>query len=48
MQRAALAERMRLMPTSKTLSHVARGTGRPLRTPLWWSAPGERALRDNG
>jgi len=46
--RAALAERMRLLPYLETLSHVARGTGAPYVRPLWWNAPGDRALRDNG
>ncbi|MFD3518266.1 glycoside hydrolase family 31 protein [Streptomyces sp. NPDC058657] len=44
--RAALAERERLLPYFVTLSHLARMTGAPYARPVWWDAPGERALRD--
>ena len=46
--RTALAERTRLMPYLETLAHIARGTGAPYVRPLWWSAPGDRALRECG
>ncbi|MFC4031554.1 glycoside hydrolase family 31 protein [Streptomyces polygonati] len=46
--RAALAERVRLLPYLETLSHIARGTGAPYVRPLWWSSPGDRALRECG
>ncbi|MFF2326528.1 MULTISPECIES: glycoside hydrolase family 31 protein [unclassified Streptomyces] len=44
--RAALEERERLHPYFVTLAQLARLTGAPYVRPLWWSAPGERALRD--
>ncbi|MFE9539385.1 glycoside hydrolase family 31 protein [Streptomyces sp. NPDC006691] len=44
--RAALAERQRLHPYFVTLAHLARLTGAPYVRPLWWGAPGDRALRD--
>ncbi|MER5634443.1 glycoside hydrolase family 31 protein [Streptomyces nitrosporeus] len=44
--RAALVERERLRPYFVTLSHLARLTGAPYVRPVWWSAPGDRALRD--
>ncbi|NEB39655.1 glycoside hydrolase family 31 protein [Streptomyces sp. SID14515] len=44
--RAALVERERLHPYFVTLSHVARLTGAPYVRPLWWGAPGDRALRE--
>ncbi|MEV6166407.1 glycoside hydrolase family 31 protein [Streptomyces sp. NPDC052052] len=43
--RAASEERERLRPYFVTLAHVARLTGAPYVRPLWWDAPGERALR---
>lgn len=44
--RAALVERVRLLPYLETLSHIARGTGAPYVRPLWWKSPGDRALRE--
>ncbi|MGQ4719326.1 glycoside hydrolase family 31 protein [Streptomyces anulatus] len=44
--RAALVERERLHPYFVTLSQVARMTGAPYVRPMWWGAPGDRALRD--
>ncbi|MFH9394920.1 glycoside hydrolase family 31 protein [Streptomyces sp. NPDC017556] len=44
--RAALVERERLRPYFVTLSHVARLTGAPYVRPMWWGAPGDRALRE--
>ncbi|WP_406248380.1 glycoside hydrolase family 31 protein [Streptomyces anulatus] len=44
--RAALAERERLRPYFVTLSQVARMTGAPYVRPMWWGAPGDRALRE--
>jgi alpha-glucosidase len=46
--RAALAERVRLLPYLETLAHIARGSGAPYVRPLWWSTPGDRALRECG
>jgi alpha-glucosidase len=46
--REALTERVRLLPYLETLSHIARGTGAPYVRPLWWSSPGDRALRECG
>lgn len=43
--RAALVERERLRPYFVTLSQVARLTGAPYVRPVWWGAPGDRALR---
>ncbi|MFJ5046124.1 glycoside hydrolase family 31 protein [Streptomyces sp. NPDC088719] len=44
--RAALVERERLRPYFVTLAHVARMTGAPYVRPMWWGAPGDRALRE--
>ncbi|MFJ2740908.1 TIM-barrel domain-containing protein [Streptomyces sp. NPDC087440] len=44
--RAALVERERLGPYFVTLAHLARLTGAPYVRPVWWGAPGDRALRD--
>lgn len=44
--RAALLERERLRPYFMTLAQLARLTGAPYARPLWWGAPGDRALRD--
>lgn len=44
--RAALEERERLRPYFVALAQLARLTGAPYVRPLWWGAPGERALRD--
>ncbi|MFD8714533.1 glycoside hydrolase family 31 protein [Streptomyces anulatus] len=44
--RAALVERERLRPYFVTLSQVARMTGAPYVRPMWWGAPGDRALRE--
>ncbi|WP_326615116.1 glycoside hydrolase family 31 protein [Streptomyces anulatus] len=44
--RAALVERERLRPYFVTLSQVARMTGAPNVRPMWWGAPGDRALRE--
>ncbi|MEW2522500.1 glycoside hydrolase family 31 protein [Actinacidiphila alni] len=46
--RAALTERMRLLPYLESLAHIAHRTGAPYVRPLWWNAPGDRALRENG
>lgn len=46
--RAALAERVRLLPYFETVAHMARGTGAPYVRPLWWGSPGDRALRECG
>lgn len=46
--RAALVERERLRPYFVTLSQVARMTGAPYVRPMWWGAPGDRALRECG
>ncbi|MGP4004260.1 glycoside hydrolase family 31 protein [Streptomyces sp. 8N706] len=44
--REALRERERLRPYFVTLSHLAHRTGAPYARPVWWSSPGDRALRD--
>ncbi|MGW1297881.1 glycoside hydrolase family 31 protein [Streptomyces sp. NPDC002533] len=44
--RAALVERERLHPYFVSLSHMARLTGAPYVRPVWWGAPGDRALRE--
>ncbi len=44
--RAALVERERLHPYFVSLSQVARLTGAPYVRPVWWGAPGDRALRE--
>ncbi|WP_329466334.1 glycoside hydrolase family 31 protein [Streptomyces sp. NBC_01431] len=44
--RAALAERERLRPYFVTLAQLARLSGAPYVRPVWWGAPGDRALRD--
>lgn len=44
--RAALVERERLRPYWVTLAQLARLTGAPYVRPLWWGAPGDRALRE--
>ncbi|MGW5991051.1 glycoside hydrolase family 31 protein [Streptomyces anulatus] len=44
--RAALVERERLRPYFVTLSQVVRMTGAPYVRPMWWGAPGDRALRE--
>ncbi|MFJ8255329.1 glycoside hydrolase family 31 protein [Streptomyces sp. NPDC094466] len=44
--RAALVERERLRPYFVTLAQVARMTGAPYVRPMWWGAPGDRALRE--
>ncbi|MFI9630115.1 glycoside hydrolase family 31 protein [Streptomyces sp. NPDC052042] len=44
--RAALVERERLRPYFVTLARLAGLTGAPYVRPLWWSAPGDRGLRD--
>ncbi|MET9222012.1 glycoside hydrolase family 31 protein [Streptomyces sp. NPDC003300] len=46
--RAALTERVRLLPYLESLAHVAHRTGAPYVRPLWWNAPGDRALRECG
>ncbi|MGP3636652.1 glycoside hydrolase family 31 protein [Streptomyces sp. 24-1644] len=43
---AAFGGRERLRPYFVTLAQVARLTGAPYVRPLWWGAPGDRALRD--
>ncbi|MFF3828996.1 glycoside hydrolase family 31 protein [Streptomyces griseus] len=43
---AALVERERLHPYFVTLSQLARMTGAPYVRPVWWGAPGDRALRE--
>ncbi|MFD4126760.1 glycoside hydrolase family 31 protein [Streptomyces globisporus] len=44
--RTALMERERLHPYFVSLSQVARLTGAPYVRPVWWGAPGDRALRE--
>lgn len=44
--RGALVERERLHPYFVSLSQVARLTGAPYVRPVWWGAPGDRALRE--
>ncbi|MER5587433.1 glycoside hydrolase family 31 protein [Streptomyces asoensis] len=44
--RAAIVGRRRLVPYFVTLAHLARRTGAPYARPVWWGAPGNRALRD--
>lgn len=44
--REVMVERERLRPYWVTLAHLARLTGAPYVRPLWWGAPGDRALRD--
>ncbi|MFH9116373.1 glycoside hydrolase family 31 protein [Streptomyces globisporus] len=44
--RTALVERKRLHPYFVSLSQVARLTGAPYVRPVWWGAPGDRALRE--
>ncbi|MEE4488935.1 glycoside hydrolase family 31 protein [Streptomyces sp. BE230] len=44
--REVLVERERLRPYWVTLAHLARLTGAPYVRPLWWAAPGDRALRE--
>ncbi|MDJ1642357.1 glycoside hydrolase family 31 protein [Streptomyces pakalii] len=44
--RVALVERERLHPYFVSLSQVARLTGAPYVRPVWWGAPGDRALRE--
>ncbi|WLQ32613.1 glycoside hydrolase family 31 protein [Streptomyces castrisilvae] len=44
--REVLEERERLRPYWVTLARLARLTGAPYVRPLWWSTPGDRALRD--
>ncbi|WP_069173169.1 glycoside hydrolase family 31 protein [Streptomyces griseus] len=44
--RSALEERERLRPYFGTLAQLARLTGAPYVRPVWWEAPGDRALRD--
>ncbi|THA56737.1 glycosyl hydrolase [Streptomyces sp. A0958] len=44
--REALVERERLRPYWVTLARLAGLTGAPYVRPLWWSSPGDRALRD--
>ncbi|MDQ0797606.1 glycoside hydrolase family 31 protein [Streptomyces sp. B1I3] len=44
--KAALEERERLRPYFVTLAQLARLTGAPYVRPLWWEAPGDRALRE--
>ncbi|MER7725743.1 glycoside hydrolase family 31 protein [Streptomyces sp. NPDC096323] len=44
--REVLVERERLRPYWVTLAHLARLSGAPYVRPLWWSAPGDRALRE--
>ncbi|MFE7775928.1 glycoside hydrolase family 31 protein [Streptomyces sp. NPDC057445] len=44
--KAAMLERERLRPYFVTLAHLARLTGAPYVRPVWWGAPGDRALRD--
>lgn len=44
--RAVLAERERLHPYFVTLSRLAGLAGAPYVRPLWWRAPGDRALRE--
>ncbi|MEV0785887.1 TIM-barrel domain-containing protein [Streptomyces sp. NPDC050423] len=44
--REVLLERERLRPYWVTLAELARLTGAPYARPLWWGAPGDRALRE--
>ncbi|MFF9347633.1 glycoside hydrolase family 31 protein [Streptomyces sp. NPDC014734] len=44
--RAAMTERERLRPYFETLAQSAALTGAPYMRPLWWGAPGDRALRE--
>ncbi|MFK0103043.1 glycoside hydrolase family 31 protein [Streptomyces sp. NPDC091040] len=44
--REVLLERERLRPYWVTLARLAALTGAPYVRPLWWSAPGDRGLRD--
>ncbi|MER6120554.1 glycoside hydrolase family 31 protein [Streptomyces sp. NPDC001743] len=44
--REVLVERERLRPYWVTLAHLARLSGAPMVRPLWWAAPGDRALRE--
>ncbi|MYQ77297.1 MULTISPECIES: glycoside hydrolase family 31 protein [unclassified Streptomyces] len=44
--REVLVERERLRPYWVTLARLAALTGAPYVRPLWWSAPGDRGLRD--
>lgn len=44
--REVLLERERLRPYWVTLAQLARLTGAPYVRPLWWGAPGDRALRE--
>ncbi|MGW2475667.1 glycoside hydrolase family 31 protein [Streptomyces sp. NPDC001665] len=44
--REVLLERERLRPYWVTLARLASLTGAPYVRPLWWSAPGDRGLRD--
>ncbi|WP_333735176.1 glycoside hydrolase family 31 protein, partial [Streptomyces sp. IBSBF 3010] len=44
--RGVLVERERLRPYWVTLARLAALTGAPYVRPLWWSAPGDRGLRD--
>ncbi|MFD0026005.1 glycoside hydrolase family 31 protein [Streptomyces sp. NPDC058382] len=44
--REVLVERERLRPYWVTLAQLARLTGAPYVRPLWWGAPGDRALRE--
>ncbi|WP_030373535.1 glycoside hydrolase family 31 protein [Streptomyces rimosus] len=44
--RAALLERVRLLPYFVTLAQLARLAGAPYVRPVWWHAPRDRKLRD--
>lgn len=44
--RQVLVERERLRPYWVTLARLAGLTGAPYVRPLWWSSPGDRALRE--
>ncbi|MCG7528836.1 glycoside hydrolase family 31 protein, partial [Streptomyces sp. OfavH-34-F] len=44
--REVLVERERLRPYWVTLARLAASTGAPYARPVWWSDPGDRALRD--
>lgn len=44
--RAALLERMRLLPYFVTLAQLARLSGAPYVRPVWWNTPRDRKLRD--
>ncbi|MFH8405829.1 TIM-barrel domain-containing protein [Streptomyces sp. NPDC018019] len=46
--RAALLERVRLLPYFVTLAQLARLSGAPYARPVWWHAPRDRKLRDCG